>query len=345
MIRVGAKTIGDNQPVFIIAEAGVNHNGDLKIAKKLVDAAVEAKVDAIKFQTFHAEQLATQKAPKAKYQERMGDRRENQYAMLKKLELGAEDFEELGAYCKKKGIIFLSTPFDFSSVELLESLGIELYKVGSGDLDNLPLLELVASKKKPIILSTGMATLGEIEEAINICHTSPLVLLHCTSNYPTKYSEVNLRAMLTLKHAFKLPVGYSDHTIGIEVALAAVSMGASVIEKHFTLDKSLPGPDHKVSLDPAELQSMVTSIRNIETAFGNGIKGCLASEEEVRQIVRKSIVTATNIPKGTIITREMLAIKRPVGGIPPKYLNVIVGRTAKCDIPSDEFVTWDKLTS
>lgn len=343
MIRVGSKNIGEDQPVFIIAEAGVNHNGDLKLAKELVDAAVEAKVDAIKFQTFNADKLVTYSAPKAKYQETVENRQENQYEMLKKIELSADDFREISAYCEKRDVVFLSTPFDFDSIELLESLNVELFKVSSGDLNNLPLLKSIASKKKPIILSTGMASLGEIEEAVNICHICPLVLLHCTSNYPTKYSDVNLRAMLTLKHAFKLPVGYSDHTVGIEVALAAVSMGAIVIEKHFTLDRNLPGPDHKVSLDPTELQNMVKSIRNIESAFGNGIKGVSEGEKEMREVARKSIVAAVDIPTGTTITKEMLAIKRPAGGIAPKYLDLVIGRSTKEDIHRDEYVTWVKL--
>ncbi|MCW7999959.1 N-acetylneuraminate synthase, partial [Clostridium sp. cpc1] len=261
---------------FIIAEAGVNHNGNIDIAKKLVDAAVEAGVDAIKFQSFKAGNLVTKSAKKAEYQkETTGNG--NQFEMLKKLELSYKEHIILKKYCEEKGIMFISTPFDFESADLLEKLNIPLYKISSGDLTNIPLLKYIAKFNKPMIVSTGMANLGEVEIAVNAIKeggNDKITLLHCTSNYPTACEDVNLNAILTLKNAFKLPVGYSDHTIGIEIPIGAVAMGTKVIEKHFTLDKNMEGPDHRASLEPNELKEMVKNIRNIEKAFGNGIKIC-----------------------------------------------------------------------
>lgn len=330
---------------FIIAEAGVNHNGDINIAKKLVDKAKEAGVDAIKFQTFKSENLVTEHAPKAEYQkETTGDG--SQFAMLKKLELSIEDHIILKKYCEEKGIMFISTPFDFESVDLLEKIDVSLYKVSSGDLTNLPLLNYIANKNKPIILSTGMANLGEVEEAVETIFktgNNKLVLLHCTSNYPTAYEEVNLRAMLTMKEAFKLPVGYSDHTIGIEVPIAAVALGAKVIEKHFTLDKNMEGPDHKASLEPYELKMMVNSIRNIEIAMGDGVKRCSKSEENTKSVARKSIVANRNINKDEIITINDVSFKRPEQGLKPKYIDLIIGKKARRNIYRDEFITFEDI--
>lgn len=330
---------------FIIAEAGVNHNGDINIAKKLVDKAKEAGVDAIKFQTFKAENLVTKEAPKAEYQkETTGDG--SQFEMLKKLALSLEDHIILKKYCEEKGIMFISTPFDFESVDLLEKTDVSLYKVSSGDLTNLPLLSYIANKNKPIILSTGMANLGEVEEAVETISKAGndrTILLHCTSNYPTAYEEVNLRAMLTMKEAFKLPVGYSDHTIGIEIPIAAVALGAKVIEKHFTLDRNMKGPDHRASIEPDELKIMVRSIRNIELAMGDGIKRCNKSEENTKSVARKSIVANRNINKDEIITINDVSFKRPEQGLKPKYIDLIIGKKARRNIYRDEFITFEDI--
>lgn len=330
---------------FIIAEAGVNHNGDINIAKKLVDKAKEAGVDAIKFQTFRAENLVTKEAPKAEYQkETTGDG--SQFEMLKKLELSLEDHITLKRYCEEKGIMFISTPFDFESVDLLEKTDVSLYKVSSGDLTNLPLLSYIANKNKPIILSTGMANLGEVEEAVETISKAGndrTILLHCTSNYPTAYEDVNLRAMLTMKEAFKLPVGYSDHTIGIEIPIAAVALGAKVIEKHFTLDRNMKGPDHRASIEPDELKIMVRSIRNIELAMGDGIKRCNKSEEKSKFVSRKSIVAKYDIRKGQVITQDLIVYKRPASGLPPKFVKYILGKKARAEIGKDEVIDFEKV--
>lgn len=330
---------------FIIAEAGVNHNGDINIAKKLVDKAKEAGVDAIKFQTFRAENLVTKEAPKAEYQkETTGDG--SQFEMLKKLALSLEDHIILKKYCEEKGIMFISTPFDYESVDLLEKTDVPLYKVSSGDLTNLPLLSYIANKNKPIILSTGMANLGEVEEAVETISKAGndrIILLHCTSNYPTAYEDVNLRAMLTMKEAFKLPVGYSDHTIGIEIPIAAVALGAKVIEKHFTLDRNMKGPDHRASIEPDELKIMVRSIRNIELAMGDGIKRCNKSEENIRKVARKSIVAGRDISKDEVITINNISFKRPEFGLKPKYVDLVVGKKARRNIKVNEFITFNDV--
>ncbi len=330
---------------FIIAEAGVNHNGNINLAKKLVDKACEAGVDAIKFQTFKAENLVTKEAPKAEYQKNTTGNG-SQFEMLKKLELSFEDHISLKNYCTEKGIIFISTPFDFESVDLLEKIDVPIYKVSSGDLTNLPLLKYIANKNKPIILSTGMANLGEVEEAVEAIYkigNKNLILLHCTSNYPTAYEDVNLRAMVTMKEAFKLPIGYSDHTIGIEVPIAAVTLGAKVIEKHFTLDKAMDGPDHRASLEPDKLKMMVDGIRNIEKAMGDGIKSCNRSEENTKSVARKSIVASRDIKKEEIITINDISFKRPEGGLRPKYLDLIIGKSATRDIYENEFIIFSDI--
>jgi len=329
---------------FIIAEAGVNHNGSLELAKKLIDAAAEAGADAVKFQTFTAEKLVTKKAEMAEYQKQNTGRQQTQYEMLKRLELDYDAHLELYNHCKHRNIMFISTPFDFESVDLLERLGIEVYKIGSGDLINMPLLQHVASKGKPIILSTGMANLGEIEEAIEWIKqegNDDIILLHCTSNYPVSHEDVNLRAMETMRQAFKLPVGYSDHTVGIEVSIAAAALGACVIEKHFTLDKNMEGPDHKASLNPKELREMIKSIRNVEKSMGDGIKRCMPRELNVKRVARKSIVAGCDINKGEIITKEKIAIKRPGNGLPPKYWEYFLDKKARRDIKEDEILSFD----
>jgi N-acetylneuraminate synthase/N,N'-diacetyllegionaminate synthase len=263
--------------------------------------------------------------------------------MIKKLELGEDDFKEIYDYAKRRKILFLSTPFDFESVDFLHELGVPAFKVSSTDLTNLPLLEYIAEKGKPIILSTGMGTLGEVEEAVNIIKNAgneDVILLHCITSYPAKFESLNLRVIRTLREAFKLPVGFSDHSLGIYAPIAAVALGAVVIEKHFTLDKNLPGPDHKASLSPEELKEMVKAIRLVEKALGDGIKRPTPEEEEIRSVARRSIVAKVDIPKGTVITGEMIAFKRPGTGLPPKYHNEITGKRAKRNIKADELIYW-----
>lgn len=335
----------DNEKCFIIAEAGVNHNGDVNIAKQLIDEAVEAGVDAIKFQTFKAEKLVTKNAPKANYQKNATGEG-NQLGMLKKLELSMEDHMVLKKYCSDKNIMFISTPFHKEAVDLLEDIDVPLYKIGSGDLTNIPLLRYVARKNKPIILSTGMGNLGEIEIAIKSIRNegnNNITLLHCTSNYPTLYKNVHLNSMITIRNAFNLPVGYSDHTIGIEVPIAAVAMGAMVIEKHFTLDNSMEGPDHRASLEPEELKKMVKAIRNIEVALGSYEKKCRDEEKNTKIVARKSIVASKEIRKGEIITEDSITCKRPETGLKPIYIDEIIGRKVTEDILLDEQITFLKL--
>ena len=335
------KRIGEGKSCFIIAEAGVNHNGTLELAKKLVDVAKEAGADAVKFQTFKAENVVIKKAEKAEYQKTTKE--ESQYELIKKLELSEYDFMELADYAKKTGIIFLSSPFDKGSVDLLDKMNVPAFKIASGEITNFTLLKHIAKKEKPIILSTGMATLGEIEEALKIIRTEAvenIVLLQCVSNYPAKIEDVNLRAMETLKYAFNLPMGFSDHTLGITASIAAVALGACVIEKHFTLDKNLPGPDHKASLEPNELKELVKAIRDVEKSLGDGLKRPTKTEEEIKRVARRSIVAKVDIQKGTIITEDMLDLKRPGTGIVPKYMEMIIGKRAKVDIKKEDLITW-----
>ena len=331
---------------FIIAEAGVNHNGDINLAKKLIEAAKDAGVDAVKFQTFKAENAVTKNVEKAEYQKETTGTEESQYDMLKKLELTEYDFKELADYAKDKDILFISSPFDKESVDLLDEIGVPVYKVASGEITNFPLLKYIAEKGKPIILSTGMATLGEIEDALRVIKemgVDDVVLLHCVTSYPAKMEDVNLRVLETLRHAFKLPVGFSDHTLGTTVPIAAISLGAVVIEKHFTLDKNLPGPDHKASLEPDELEEMVVAIRDVEKALGDGIKRPTKEEEEIKKVVRRSVVAKIDIPKGTTIAEDMLDVKRPGIGIAPKYMAIVVGKKAEENIKKDEIVTWKMI--
>lgn len=346
IIKIGNKTIGNGHTSFIIAEAGVNHNGDIQLAKKLIDKAVEAGVDAIKFQTFKSENLVTGYASMAKYQKDNIGSEDSQFNMLKKLELSFDEFIKLKEYCDKRNIIFMSTPFDFESADFLNSIGVEAFKIGSGDLTNIPLLEHISKYKKPIILSSGMATLGEIEDAIISLKNAGMeevAVLHCTSNYPAAIDTINLKAMNTIKDAFKIIGGYSDHTVGITIPIAAAALGADIIEKHFTLDKAMEGPDHKASLDPEELKKMVISIRKIETAMGNGIKMFSSSEIDTMSVARKSIVAAKNIKQGEIITLKDLAYKRPGNGLSPKCYKNILGKKANKDIKEDEQITLDML--
>lgn len=332
--------------MFIIAEAGVNHNGNVNLAKQLIDEAVTAGADAVKFQTFHADNVVTCTAAKADYQKSTTSLDESQFDMIKKLELSDEVFRELADYAKKRKILFLSTPFDEESVDLLDRIGVHAYKISSGEITNFPLMKKIAEKKKPVILSTGMATLGEVGDAFQFlkkCGAENIILLHCTSSYPAPMHSVNLRAMETLHCAFQVPVGYSDHTKGITIPIAAAAMGACVLEKHFTIDKSLPGPDHKASLEPRELRAMVKAVRDAETALGNGIKKPDDDEEAIKKIARRSIVARCDIKVGDRLTEKNLAIKRPGTGIAPEYMALIVHRKARMQIFKDQVISWDMI--
>lgn len=325
--------------VFIIAEAGVNHNGSLDLAKKLVDKALEAGVDCIKFQTFKSENLVSMSAQMAEYQKENLGKDESQYKMLKELEISFEEFKELKKYCEEKNIMFLSTPFDLESCDFLNDLDMKIFKIPSGEITNLPYLRKINSFGKKVILSTGMANLNEIQDALNVLRDCEVSLLHCTTEYPCPYDNVNLNAIDTLRKEFKLEVGYSDHTQGIEVPIAAVAKGATIIEKHFTLDRNMEGPDHKASLEPNELKQMVTSIRNIEKAFGNGTKEPQECEKKNIEIARKSIVAKINIKKGEIFTENNLTTKRPGSGISPMKWDFIIGKTATKDYQEDELIS------
>jgi N-acetylneuraminate synthase len=329
---------------LIIAEAGVNHNGDMSLAKELIAAAAEAGADLVKFQTFIAANIISRSAPKAEYQKGATDPQESQQEMVRKLELTRENHMELIAECKKQGIGFFSTAFDQDSIDLLEELGgSDIVKVPSGELTNLPYLRYLTRHGKRVLLSTGMANLGEIEAAINVVEQvgtprDKITVLHCTTEYPTPMEDVNLRAMVNIGKAFGVSVGYSDHTPGIEVPIAAVALGATVIEKHFTLDRSLPGPDHRASLEPDELKAMVQGIRNIEKALGDGIKRPSPSELKNKPIARKSLVAARPIKAGEAFTEDNLIAKRPGTGISPMQWDDVIGRTAPRDFSEDELI-------
>lgn len=329
--------------VFIIAEAGVNHNGSIKLAKQLVDVAVNAGADAVKFQTFKAADLVIKNAQKAEYQKKTTGSEESQFDMIKKLELSDKSHEELISYCNKKKIMFLSSPFDIDSIKFLYDLGLQIFKIPSGEITNLPYLREIGKLNRKVILSTGMANLEEIKDAIDILKTEGtqkgnITVLHANTMYPTPMRDVNLKAMLTIGETFDINYGYSDHTIGIEVDIAAVAMGAKCIEKHFTLDKNLEGPDHKASLEPDELKSMISAIRNIEIALGSSIKKPTESEISNIQIARKSIVTKTKIKKGDTLNDKNLSIKRPGSGISPMRWDSIVGTKAKKNYNEDELL-------
>lgn len=320
--------------VLIIAEAGVNHNGSLELAKQLIDKAVEAGVDIIKFQTFKSEKLVSKTARQAEYQQRnIGKKDEGQLAMLKKLELSQADHEELISYCNERGIRFFSTAFDMDSIDYLHSLDMGLWKIPSGEITNYPYLRKIAQYQEPVILSTGMCELSDIEAAMNVLldfgvSKEQITILHCNTEYPTPFADVNLKAMLEIGEKFGVQIGYSDHTKGIEVPIAAVALGATVIEKHFTLDKNMEGPDHKASLEPDELKAMVSAIRNIEQALGSGHKTISESERRNIEIARKSIVAARPIEAGELLTEENLTVKRPGNGISPMRWNEVVGTRA-----------------
>jgi N,N'-diacetyllegionaminate synthase len=338
---VAGREIGPGEPCFVIAEAGVNHNGDIEMAHRLVDAAVDAGADAVKFQTFSADRLVTVDAPKAEYQIETTGGDESQYAMLKRLELNPDLHQELMDHCRERGILFLSTPFDEQSADLLNDLHIAAFKIPSGEITNLPFLRYVARFGKPMIISTGMSTLFEVKQAVGTVHQAGngfTAVLHCVSNYPTAPEDVNLRSMEMLR-MFRSPVGFSDHTLGIEIPLAAVALGADIVEKHFTLDRDLPGPDHRASLEPDELAAMVAGIRKVEAALGDRLKMPRPSEREVAAVVRKSLIAACDIKEGAKITAEMIAIKRPGTGLSPALYDSVVGRVAKVPIPQGTLIS------
>jgi N,N'-diacetyllegionaminate synthase len=329
--------------VFIIAEAGVNHNGSIELAFKLVDAAVEAGVDAVKFQTFKSENLVSKHAQKSEYQKKNSELSESQFEMLKKLELKSDDFKKLNDYCKDKDIVFLSTPFDHSSIDLLSELELKIFKIPSGEITNLPYLRHIGSLSEQVIMSSGMSTLKEVGDALAILISSGMkkeniTVLHANTMYPTPMKDVNLNAMQTIQEEFGIAIGYSDHTLGIEVDIAAVAMGASIIEKHFTLDKLMIGPDHSASLEPKELKSMVTAIRNIEKAMGSKVKTVSSSEQVNIDSVRKSITAKCFIKKGERLTEDNLTIKRPGTGISPMKWDQLIGSFALKNYKADDLI-------
>jgi N-acetylneuraminate synthase/N,N'-diacetyllegionaminate synthase len=332
-ISVGGKHIGEKEPCFIIAEAGSNHDGSLEQAKELVDVAVTAKADAVKFQLFKAESLSADK----KTQE-----------ILKNLEFRRDWLKELNVHAKRKGILFLATPFDIEAVDLLDHINTPAFKIASGDLINLPLIKYIAEKGKPIILSVGLGSLDEIRAALDVIYSTEnenIALLHCVASYPTKPEDVNLKVIKTLKQKFQVPVGFSDHTMEVSIPIGAVALGANIIEKHFTLDRKLEGPDHPYALEPEELKIMVKGIRDVEKALGSEIKIVVDSERQGLMDGRRSIFAKVNISKGTTITKDMLSILRPAIGIAPKYMDKIVGKKVKKDIKAYEPITWDKVNS
>jgi N,N'-diacetyllegionaminate synthase len=328
---------------FIIAEAGVNHNGSIKLAKKLVDIAVEAKADAVKFQTFKTENVVLKNTQKAEYQKETTNSSESQFDMIKRLEIDIDTHKELIEYCKSKDIMFLSTPFDIDSIHLLNELELKIFKIPSGEITNLPYLRAIGKLNKKVILSTGMANIDEIAEALDVLISAgtikeDITILHANTMYPTPMEDVNLNAMLTIANRFEIAYGYSDHTLGIEVDIAAVAMGASIIEKHFTIDNSMEGPDHKASLEPNELKAMVCAIRNIEKAMGNGIKEPSKSESVNIETIRKSIVAKKSIKKGDLFTEENLTTKRPGSGTSPMKWDSLIGKESTKDYQEDELI-------
>lgn len=345
-IEVAGRLIGPGHACFIIAEIGVNHDGDLERARLLIDAAARAGADAVKFQTFSADRLVVSDAPKAGYQLRGTPEDETQLEMLRRLELPLQAYRQLIEHGCERKVLFMSTPFDEGSADFLDDLGVPVFKIPSGEITNLLFLAHVARKGKPMIISTGMSTLGEVETAVRTVEDAgnhQLVLLHCVSNYPALEADVNLRAMSTMARTFKVPVGYSDHTLGIAVELAAVAMGACVIEKHLTLDRSSPGPDHRASLEPQEFAALIDGIRRVESALGDGVKRPAPTEAAIVSVVRKSLVAATDIPAGSRVTAEMLAVKRPGTGLPPSMRGLVVGRCAKQDIRAGMVLTMDMI--
>lgn len=346
-IEIEGRKVGYGYPSLIIAEAGVNHNGDLSLARRLIDVAAKAGADVAKFQTAVPEKVVSVSAPKAKYALETTDPSESQLEMVRQLHpFTPDDFAGLIAHCNDMGILFMSSPFDEPSIDLLDSLGVTAFKVPSGEITNLPYLSKMASKGKPMVVSTGMSYLSEVEMAVHTIRkmgNDQIVLLHCVSNYPASSKDVNLRAMQTMSLAMSTPVGYSDHTPGIEVSLAAVALGACVIEKHFTVDRDLPGPDHQASLEPEELESLVRDIRSVELTLGHGRKEPADSERNTADVARKSLVAAIDIKMGTVLSEEMIDIKRPGTGLAPAMRTALVGRSAAIDISEDTLLTMEML--
>jgi N-acetylneuraminate synthase len=346
MIRVAGRAIGGGSPCFVIAEAGVNHNGDVEIAERLVAVAAAAGADAVKFQTFAAERLATTQAPKAEYQREAGDAGESQYEMLRRLELSPDAHRRLMERCRQQGVLFLSTPFDEQCADLLEELGVAAFKLPSGEVTNLPFLSHVAQKGRPLIISTGMSSLADVERAVQCVEESgnpDFVLLHCVSSYPAAAVDANLRAMRTLAEAFGKPVGFSDHTEGLEVALAAVALGACVIEKHLTLDRTLAGPDHRASAEPTEFAALVQGIRRVEQALGDGRKRPRPSEAAVAVAARRSLVAARDLSAGTLLTEDLILSLRPGTGLPPSRRPELVGRRLRVAVAAGTLLTLEML--
>ena len=345
-ISIGERRVGKGEPCFIIGEAGVNHNGSFELARELVDVAVNAGCDAVKFQTFKTEKVCSSLAPKAVYQLQTNAAEESQLEMVRKLELPFDAFRELHRYCRDRGIIFLSTPFDYESADFLAELPVPAFKIPSGEITNLSFLEHVARKGRPLIVSTGMATMDEVStavEAIRAAGNPQMVLLQCVSSYPANPSSMNLRAMRTLEHSFGVPAGLSDHTVGTEVAFAAVALGACVIEKHFTLSHELSGPDHRASLEPQDLTMLVKGIRNIEAALGDGVKRPAAEELNTAGVARRSLVAARFIPAGAVLTADMLDILRPGTGLPPAMRSQLLGRHVHHDIEAGTVLRLEML--
>ena len=346
-VEISGRRVGPGSPCFIIAEAGVNHNGAADLARQLVDAAAESGADAVKFQTFKSDELATPSAPKAAYQSEQAGDAESQREMLRKLELPPEAFRSLQGHCRTRGIQFLSTPFEEESADFLDQLGVAAFKIPSGEITNLNFLKHVAQKNRPVILSTGMSTLSEVAAAVSALRgtgNAQIALLHCTSNYPASPADANLRAMLTMAKQFNLPIGYSDHTPGNETALAAVALGACIIEKHFTMDRTLAGPDHKSSLNPKELRKFVQSIRTVEAALGDGEKKPATAEANVAKVARKSLVAARDIPANSTVTEEMITARRPGTGLSPAMQDQIIGRKTRVSIPAETLLALDMFS-
>jgi N-acetylneuraminate synthase/N,N'-diacetyllegionaminate synthase len=346
-VKIGRRDISAASPVYFIAEGGVNHNGNVDLAKKLIEEAKKAGADCIKFQTFKAEEIVTATAPKAEYQLASTDPRESQLDMLRKLELPKSSYKDLMRYCAKVGIDFLSTPYNFNDVDFLDEMNVDAFKIASGQLTEYPFLKYVAKKKKPVILSTGMSTLKDVKEAIKTIRAAGLkdvVLLQCTTNYPSLLEDAHLRVISTFQKEFGIPVGYSDHTVGNVAILGAVALGARVIEKHFTLDKKMPGPDHVCSSEPQELSAVIRMIRDLETALGSSDKFLAPIELKNARGMKRSIVSVREIPKGSKIPAEALAFKRPATGLPPKELEKVIGKKALRTIPSDTLLTKDMVS-
>lgn len=342
-LKIGNRTIGEGRPVYIIAEAGVNHNGDMDTALRMIREAAKAGVDAVKFQTFITERGISRSAKKAEYQMATG-KEDSQFDMVKRLELPFESFDLLRKECEEQKIEFLSTPFDLPSLDYLVGIGMRAIKVPSGELNNLPFLEAVIEKGLPVLLSTGMAELSEVDLAWKmISARCPMAILQCTTNYPADYDTMNLRVITAYQERYGIPIGLSDHSPGIVAPVVAVALGANIIEKHFTLDKDMPGPDHRASLDIVELKEMVSAVRNAERSLGNGIKRPFQVERDIAGVARKSIVSAVKIPQGAIITREMVEMKRPGTGITPDLMAHVLGRRAKRTIEEDCMLTWEDL--